>query len=375
MRNVSYKNDIRTVLTLDAGGTTLAFNAIRSNKEITETVILPSSPDNLDKCLAVIAEGFERIKKQIKYEPAAISFAFPGPADYQNGVIGGYLPNFPSFRDGVALGPFLKEKFGVPVFINNDGDLFAYGEAFAGVLPALNEEFEKRGLAKRYKNLVGFTLGTGCGGGVVYNGELFLGDNGAGAEVWDVRGYPNAETFAEEGVSIRAVQRYYKEFSGDAQALSPKDIFDIAEGAKEGSAEAARKAFAALGKAIGELIANVNTVIDGAVVLGGGVAAAHKYFMPSAIEALNGTMPKIGGKDFVPRTESKYFDMQNPAQKEAFFEGSSTTIKIYSTDKEAPYNAHKRCPVMISQLGTSRATYLGAYAFALNQLDKKNRKS
>lgn len=60
---------------------------------------------------------------------AAISFAFPGPADYPNGIIGGWLPNFPSFRDGVALGPFLQEKFGVPVFINNDGDLFAY--AFA----------------------------------------------------------------------------------------------------------------------------------------------------------------------------------------------------------------------------------------------------
>ena len=41
----------------------------------------------------------------------------------------GGLPNFPSFRDGVALGPFLQEKFGVPVFINNGGDLFAY--AFA----------------------------------------------------------------------------------------------------------------------------------------------------------------------------------------------------------------------------------------------------
>ena len=32
------------------------------------------------------------------------------------------MPNFPSFRDGVALGPFLEEKFGIPVFINNDGE-------------------------------------------------------------------------------------------------------------------------------------------------------------------------------------------------------------------------------------------------------------
>ncbi len=35
----------------------------------------------------------------------------------------------------MALGPFLEYKFGIPVFINNDGDLFAYGEALGGALP------------------------------------------------------------------------------------------------------------------------------------------------------------------------------------------------------------------------------------------------
>ncbi len=60
----------------------------------------------------------------------AISFAFPGPADYIHGIIGD-LPNFPAFRGGIALGPYLEERFGMPVFINNDGNLFAYGEAIA----------------------------------------------------------------------------------------------------------------------------------------------------------------------------------------------------------------------------------------------------
>ena len=73
--------------------------------------------------------------RQTGGKPVAISFAFPGPADYPNGIIGGYLPNFPSFREGVALGPFLEYKFGIPVFINNDGDLFAYGEGWAAHCP------------------------------------------------------------------------------------------------------------------------------------------------------------------------------------------------------------------------------------------------
>ena len=49
-------------------------------------------------------------------------------ADYAHGIIGD-LPNFPGFRGGVALGPYLEHVFGIPVFINNDGNLFAYGEA------------------------------------------------------------------------------------------------------------------------------------------------------------------------------------------------------------------------------------------------------
>ena len=66
--------------------------------------------------------------------PVAISFAFPGPADYPAGIIGD-MSNMPAFRGGVALGPILEDQFGIPVFINNDGDLFVYGEAIAGFLP------------------------------------------------------------------------------------------------------------------------------------------------------------------------------------------------------------------------------------------------
>ena len=81
----------------------------------------------------------------------------------------------------------LEEKFGIPVFINNDGDLFVYGEAIAGFLPYVNGLLEKAGSPKRYKNLFGVTLGTGFGGGIVRDGELFIGDNSMAGEVWLLR--------------------------------------------------------------------------------------------------------------------------------------------------------------------------------------------
>ena len=199
-----YKHDQRTVMTLDAGGTNFVFSAICGNQDIVTPICYPAVSDNLEECLTVLHRGFSQVKEQLEDAPVAISFAFPGPADYKNGIIGD-LPNFPAFRGGVALGPFLKERFGIPVFINNDGNLFAYGEALAGILPSVNEELEAAGNPKRYRNLLGITLGTGFGAGVVIDNCLLTGDNGCGGDVWIMRNKKYTDLIAEESVSIRAV--------------------------------------------------------------------------------------------------------------------------------------------------------------------------
>ena len=183
---MDFSKDNRIVMTLDAGGTNFVFSAIKGGKEIVMPVTLPSNANNLDLCLDTLVDGFNRIRNALPDEPIAISFAFPGPADYPNGIIGD-LPNLPAFRGGIALGPMLKDKFKMPVFINNDGDLYAYGEAIAGYLPYINNLLAKKCSPKRFKNLVGFTLGTGFGGGIVSNGQLFFGDNSGSGEVWLLR--------------------------------------------------------------------------------------------------------------------------------------------------------------------------------------------
>ena len=134
---IPFENDRRIVMTLDAGGTNLKFGALRGGETLVEGLSIPSEADNLDGCLSAIVRGFESVKRALPEPPAAISFAFPGPADYPRGIIGD-LPNLPAFRGGIALGPMLEDKFAIPVFINNDGDLFVYGEAIAGFLPYVN---------------------------------------------------------------------------------------------------------------------------------------------------------------------------------------------------------------------------------------------
>jgi len=155
---IDASTDPRIVMTLDAGGTNLKFSAIRSNRLLVEPIYLPAEPNDLDACLDSIIEGFRRVRTLLPEPPAAISFAFPGPADYPAGVVFNEN-NLPAFRGGVALGPMLEDVFGLPVFLNNDGDLFAYGEAMSGFLPEVNRRLEQAGSPKRYANLLGITLG------------------------------------------------------------------------------------------------------------------------------------------------------------------------------------------------------------------------
>ena len=349
-----YRYDNRVVITLDAGGTNLVFGAMQANKFIVEPITMPSNADDLDKCLATMVEGFQAVIDKLEAKPVAISFAFPGPADYPNGIIGGYLPNFPSFREGVALGPFLEYKFGIPVFINNDGDLFAYGEAL--------------GCPKRYKNLVGYTFGTGFGIGVVVNNQLNRGDNSC-IETFCLKHKKMPDIIVEDGVAVRAIKRVYGEVSGDVKhAFEPKDICEIADGKRPGDVEAAKQAFAELGEIAGDAMATAVTLVDGLIVIGGGITAARKYIMPSLLKELRGKMHTITGEE-LNRVQMKVYDLDNEEEFKEFAKGDQRALKVYGTDRYVAYDPQKRIGVMISKLGASNAISVGAYAFALSQLD------
>lgn len=364
-----YNDDKRIVMTLGAGGTNLVFSAIRGGDEIVTPIILPSKADNLEKCLSNLVKGFTQVRDLLSEAPVAISFAFPGPADYPAGIIGD-LPNFPSFRGGIALGPFLEETFGIPVFINNDGDLFAYGEALTGVLPEINHRLEALGSAKRYKNLLGITLGTGFGAGVVVNGTLLAGDNAAGGDIWCFRNKKYPHYIVEESVSIRAVQRVYRRDSRDNSALTPKDIFEIAEGQRPGNQEAARTAFVELGEVAGDAIVQAITLVDGLVVIGGGLSGASKYIVPAMLKEMNSTIGMMNG-DVFPRLQMKAFNLDDKADFIRFVRGKAVKIYVPGSNRQIDYDPLKRIGVAVSKQGTNRSIAFGAYVYALNQINNK----
>lgn len=360
--------DNKIILTLDAGGTNFVFSAMKGGEFITDEIVLPSNATNLKLCLDTMVEGFEKIMDKLSESPVAISFAFPGPADYPNGIIGGFLPNFPEFRDGVALKDFLQMKLNLPVYINNDADLYAYGEAIGGILPEVNAKLKEYGSPKQYKNLLGYTVGTGFGFGFVSNNNLHIGDNSC-VETYCLPSCDDPEYILEDDISIRGVKRMYGELSGDTNhKYEPKDIFEIAEGTLPGDQKAAREAFAKLGAIAGDAIATSVSLIDGIVVIGGGIMNARKYIMPSLLEVLRSSISTRSGEK-VNRVQMKVYNLDDDREFKEFASSSVEKLKVFGTDIEVDYDKEKRIGVCTSKIGTSKAIFLGAAAYALNHLE------
>jgi len=338
-----YKSDRRIVMTLDAGGTYLRFSAIRGEKQIVSPVQLDTCGHDLDKSLKNIISGFTHIKEQLSETPVAISFGFPGPTDYKHGIIGDLI-NLPAYRGGVALGPMLEY---------------------------INSLLEKKGSSIRYHNLIGGTFGTGFGGGIVIRGELLMGDNSAQAEINRMWNHLYPDYSVEESVSSKGVRRVYARETDISLNATPsaKEIYEIGIGMKEGNKYAAQKAFEELGRAAGNAFAQAATLIDGLVVIGGGLSGAWKLFMSALIKEMN-TAFRSFDNEKIDRLEMKVFNLMEENDLKEFLQERSTLIDVPFSNKKVPYNNEKKTGVGISQLGTSKATAVGAYTFALQALDK-----
>ena len=148
----------------DLGGTTCviqAFDAV-SFAEAGEPVELAMrNVEGVDTLCAAFAQATATYGSRV----GAIGFAVAGSVDARAGVVH-YSPNVPWMRDS-PLAARLRETCGVPVFIENDANAFTLAEATVGA-------------AAGHRHVLGYTLGTGVGGGVVIDGRVHRG-TGVGA--------------------------------------------------------------------------------------------------------------------------------------------------------------------------------------------------
>lgn len=236
-----------------------------------------------------------------KEELRAIGVGSPGCVDSHTGTII-YASNLN--WENVPLGEELTQLTGLPAYVHNDANAAAMGEWMFGV-------------GKQYKDVVLITIGTGIGGGIIIDGNLFEGNYSAGAEVGHIKigseGNPCTcgrkdcfETYASATALIRLTKKVMQEnpdskmwdfVKGDIEKTGGKTAFECA---KAGDA-AAQKVIDEYIYHLGEGLTNMANIFrPDIIILGGGVAAQG--------EALTKPLQKhmdenIFAKDLLPTIE------------------------------------------------------------------------
>ena len=150
---------------LDVGGTKVLGVIFNEKDEIVYRLKKKSrgngnSSENVEKVIISVVEEMLQESGIKKSEVCAIASCAPGVIDQDKGIVL-FTPNLP-WRNYDIKGS-MEKKFGIPFFIGNDVNLGVLGEF-------------KFGAARGYKNVVGFFVGTGVGGGLILNGELYTGN-------------------------------------------------------------------------------------------------------------------------------------------------------------------------------------------------------
>ena len=116
-------------------------------------------------------------------------------------------------------------------------------------------------------------------------------------------------------------------------------------------------------------MATAVTLIDGLIVIGGGITAARKYIMPSLLASLRSKIHTLGGEE-LNRVQMKVYDLDDEQEFAQFAKGEARSLKVYGSEEYVNYDPQKRIGVTISKMGASKAISVGAYTFALNELDR-----
>lgn len=176
----------KNIIGIDLGGTKCAI-ARFSNPAMIQEEYRQIPTRAHDGFSAVLDDIVEVVMQMRTPETSAIGIGVPGLVRQPDGI----LLNAPNISDSknIPVKQILEERLKLPVFVGNDANCFVLAEA-------------RLGSATGYKTVIGITFGTGVGGGIVINGNLFEGAHGYAAEIGHmlmIPGHPPFETQDKRG--------------------------------------------------------------------------------------------------------------------------------------------------------------------------------
>ncbi|XCB30845.1 ROK family glucokinase [Arcanobacterium hippocoleae] len=271
---------------IDVGGTKIAGGVVDENGEILEMVKIPTpaqdSQASIDAAIKIIND------LKTRYHVTAVGIGAPGFINSDRSEVI-FAPNVNWRNEPVAAK--VAEKTGLPVVLENDANVAAWGEF-------------KFGAAKECSSVVIVTVGTGIGGGIILDGKLIRGSHGFAAEIGHMSLVPDGplcpcgeygcwEMYSSGTALVRlAKERAEKSpataakllelVAGDIDAIDGK-IIDQAVAAGD---SAASDCFAEVGKYLGQGMANLAAALDPEMfVISGGVCNSGDFLLKPVREA------------------------------------------------------------------------------------------
>lgn len=243
------------VIGIDLGATNIR-GAIVSNGHLSEIISRRIHTKGTEE--QVLEDVYFVMDKLIDGDVKAIGIGVPSVVDVEKGIVYDVV-HIPSWKE-VHLKEILEKKYDIPVFVNNDANCFALGELYFGK-------------GRDAKNLVGLTIGTGLGAGIIINGQLYAGPNCGAGEFGCVDYLDNNYEFYCSG-----------SFFNNVYGLDGQQVF---KDAQQGDARALQL-YAEMGTHLGNAVKLVMYTLDpDLIILGGSVQSAYDYFEKTMWERIN----------------------------------------------------------------------------------------
>jgi glucokinase len=247
-------------------------------------------PDQ-DAIISTLAKDLEMMGGEAgnrHLEIKGVGFGIAGRILSQEGRIA-FSPNIPALND-CPLAEHLQPKLSYPVFLENDANLFTLGEYWLGA-------------GSGYNNLLGITLGTGVGGGLILDGRLWQGAQGTTGEIGHITVEPDGqkchcgnhgclETLASASWTVAWVKEQLAQkapsWLKDLYATDPDAIRgETLVAAALNRDPLAIRAFERVGRSLGQAIADVVHLLGlSRVIIGGGFSGAWEVFQPAMSEEI-----------------------------------------------------------------------------------------
>lgn len=244
---------VEKILGIDIGATKIHIGVVQDETIIDEAILSTSSHASKEQILQEIIKAIDDV---ITPDVIGIGIGAPGLIDEKKGIVYD-VQNIASWQE-VHLKKYVEDYFNKPVHVTNDANTFVLGEKIYGK-------------AKLYKNIIGITLGTGLGTGIIINNNLY---SGAFSSAGEMGGVPYLDLTIEDYCSGKFFDKLGKKGN---------EVYKLAQ---KGDAEAL-DLFNQFGGHVGNLVKTILFAFSPqAIFLGGSISKCYPFFREAMEESI-----------------------------------------------------------------------------------------